>query len=59
MSATVSRHLAILKAAGIVEDEKRGSLVYYRLAVRCILQFFKCAEVVMKRNAAERRKVWE
>jgi DNA-binding transcriptional ArsR family regulator len=28
---TVSRHLSQLKAAGILEDEKRGSQVFYRL----------------------------
>ena len=27
----VSRHLAVLRAAGIVEDRRKGSWVYYRL----------------------------
>jgi ArsR family transcriptional regulator len=43
---TVSRHLSLLKAAGILTDEKRGSLVYYRLRVPCVLNFFKCVEAV-------------
>ena len=43
---TVSRHLAVLKQAGILADEKRGSLVYYRLRVPCVLNFFKCVEAV-------------
>jgi ArsR family transcriptional regulator len=30
--STVSRHMAILKAAGLVESEKRGRWVHYRLA---------------------------
>ena len=29
--ATVSQHLAILKQAGIIEDDKRGKSVFYRL----------------------------
>ena len=29
--STVSKHLTILKGVGIVQDEKRGSTVYYRL----------------------------
>ena len=37
--STVSRHLAMLKNAGIIEDEKRGSQVYYNLRVRCVLDF--------------------
>lgn len=45
--STVSKHLSILKAAGIVEDEKRGKQVYYRLKVPCVLNFFHCLEAVL------------
>ena len=30
--STVSRHLAQLKVAGIVQDERRGKMTYYRLS---------------------------
>jgi DNA-binding transcriptional ArsR family regulator len=43
---TVSRHLSQLKSAGILEDEKRGSQVFYRLRVPCVLNFFKCIKAV-------------
>lgn len=43
---TVSRHLSQLKDAGILEDEKRGSQVFYRLRVPCVLNFFKCVQAV-------------
>ena len=46
--STVSRHLAVLKNVGIVEEAKRGLQVYYRLRVRCVLNFFECAESVLK-----------
>ena len=49
--STVSRHLAMLRNAGIIEDEKRGAQVYYRLRVRCVMDFFECVESVMKCNA--------
>jgi ArsR family transcriptional regulator len=45
---TVSRHLRLLKEAGILTDEKRGSLVFYRLRVPCVLNFFKCVEAVQQ-----------
>ena len=45
---TVSRHLSQLKAAGILEDEKRGSQVFYRLRVPCVLNFFKCVQAVQQ-----------
>ncbi|MGZ8900479.1 MAG: ArsR/SmtB family transcription factor [Limisphaerales bacterium] len=43
---TVSRHLGLLRQAGILEDEKRGAQVFYRLRVPCVLNFFKCIEAV-------------
>jgi DNA-binding transcriptional ArsR family regulator len=55
--STVSRHLAMLKNAGIVEDEKRGAQVYYSLRVKCVLNFFECVESVLKCNAKDQQKV--
>jgi len=40
--STVSRHLSILKAAGVIEDEKRGQFIYYRLVLPCVMQFCNC-----------------
>jgi len=55
--STVSRHLAVLKGAGIVQDEKRGSMVYYRLRLECVPQFFSCVESVMKCNAEDQQRL--
>jgi len=55
--STVSRHLAMLKEAGIIEDEKRGAQVYYRLRMTCVLSFFDCVEAVLQRSAKERMKL--
>jgi len=49
--STVSRHLLVMKNAGLVSDDKRGTSVYYRLRVPCILGFFNCVEQVLKLNA--------
>jgi ArsR family transcriptional regulator len=43
---TVSRHLSQLRHAGLVDDEKRGAQVFYRLRVPCVLNFFKCIQAV-------------
>jgi len=48
--STVSKHLAILKQAGVVVDEKRGKQVFYRLKVPCILNFMPCIEEVIQAN---------
>lgn len=45
--STISKHLRILKEAGVVEDEKRGKQVFYRLKMPCILNFFHCIESVI------------
>jgi ArsR family transcriptional regulator len=55
--STVSRHLAILKGVGIIEDDKRGAQVYYRLRVRCVLNFFECVESVLKCNAKDQQRL--
>ncbi len=51
--STVSKHLSLLKGAGLVEDDKRGTQVYYRLKATCVLNFFGCLESVMQINARE------
>jgi len=55
--STVSRHLALLKNVGIVEDERRGAQVYYRLRVQCVLNFFECVESVMRCSARDHQKM--
>lgn len=55
--STVSKHLAILKNAGIVNDNKRGSQVFYSLRVPCVLNFFACVESVIKSTAKEQMQL--
>jgi len=55
--STVSRHLALLKGAGLIADEKRGQMVFYRLRVQCILSFFDCIESVMACNAKRHQEL--
>jgi DNA-binding transcriptional ArsR family regulator len=49
--STVSKHLSILKSAGIIAGRKRGNQVFYRLRVPCILDFFRCVESVLEGSA--------
>lgn len=42
--STVSKHLTVLRAAGLVESFKRGNFVYYRLLRRCVLRFMACLD---------------
>jgi DNA-binding transcriptional ArsR family regulator len=54
--STVSKHLSVLKSAGVIQDDKRGLQVYYRLKMPCILRFFDCVGEVLEANAKEQ---WE
>jgi ArsR family transcriptional regulator len=56
-TSTVSKHLSVLRAAGIVQDEKRGLQVWYTLKVPCILSFFGCVEKVQRLSAKEQLAV--
>ena len=51
--STVSKHLTVLKQAGIVDDDKRGKQVFYRLKVPCVLNFINCIEEVIRTQAEE------
>lgn len=51
--STISKHLSVLKQAGVVDDEKRGKQVYYRLKVPCILKYMSCVEAVIKASVKE------
>jgi len=57
--STVSKHLAVLRNAGIVQDDKRGLQVYYRLRCPCITNFFGCVETVMEATAKEQLALFE
>ncbi|MFH1566835.1 MAG: metalloregulator ArsR/SmtB family transcription factor [Gemmatimonadota bacterium] len=52
-TSTVSKHLSLLKAAGLVQDEKRGTMVYYHLRIRCALGFLDCVESMVRSVAEE------
>lgn len=51
--STVSKHLSLMKSAGIVADRKEGLKVYYRLRVPCVLRFFDCVEAVLRANSED------
>ena len=57
--STVSKHLSVLKNAGIVRDEKRGSKIFYYLKTRCVLNFFSCVESVLKSSTREQARLIE
>ena len=39
---TISRHLSILKDAGVITDRREGKSIYYRLTCPCIKKMLEC-----------------
>jgi ArsR family transcriptional regulator len=42
--STISKHLTILRAVGLVERDKRGLQVFYSLKMPCTLGFVECVD---------------
>ena len=42
--STISKHLTVLKNAGIVETYKQGNFVFYHLTLQCVSTFIHCLE---------------
>ncbi|GEM_PF-427219 len=67
-TSTVSKHLSVMKNAGVLLDEKRGNMVYYSLACPCVTEAvahitpllerrFRHYGDILKRKGPPRRRV--
>ena len=45
---TLSKHLSVMKRAGLLVCEKRGLCVYYRIACPCFAEFFRCIDLIAR-----------
>jgi ArsR family transcriptional regulator len=53
--STVSKHLLVLKEAGIVSSKKDGSDMIYKLEVPCVIDFFSCVTAVIESNVKKQQ----
>ena len=42
--STTSRHLDVLREAGVVSSDKRGQKIFYRLELACVPDFIACLD---------------
>lgn len=56
--STVSKHLALLRDAGIVTDERRGNMVFYALRACCVPEFLECLEMLVWQNVERQIATW-
>jgi ArsR family transcriptional regulator len=55
--SNVSRHLAVMVNAGLLEYRKEGLKVIYSLKCKCLTDFFACVVKVVKQQAKENEKL--
>ena len=55
--SNVSRHLAVMVNAGVLDYRKEGLKVIYKLKTPCILDFFSCVTAVLKQQAKDNQKL--
>ena len=46
--STVSKHLSLLRQAGIVASRREGKQIYYRLETPCLLSMLTCIETALE-----------
>ena len=55
--STVSKHLTVMRRAGVLISDKRGLNIYYQLACPCFTDFFRCVDLIAEpRRAAAKTK---
>lgn len=54
--STVSKHLLVLKEAGIVSSRKSHADMIYTLEVPCVTEFFGCVTAVIESNVKRQQR---
>jgi ArsR family transcriptional regulator len=52
--STTSRHLEVLRAAGVVAGDKRGQKIFYRLELDCVAHFIDCLDKANRSRVSSR-----
>ena len=52
---TLSKHLALMRRAGLLQCEKRGVNVFYQIACPCFLEFFRCIDLIKLNQSLQKR----
>jgi ArsR family transcriptional regulator len=53
--STVSKHLAVLRSAGLVTGRRRGATTYYRIACPCLAPLLESLGGVLRANLQAQR----
>lgn len=42
--STTSKHLDVLREAGVISSEKRAQKIFYRIELACVAEFIRCLD---------------
>ena len=48
--STISKHLSVLRNAGIVDIDKRGKQIFYHLTMPCLLSSIACIDSLLDKQ---------
>ena len=54
-----SKHVAMLRDAGLLDSRKEGALVFYRVSTPCLVEFFKCLDRSISHSIKSRQGILE
>ncbi len=49
--STTSRHLTLMRNAGLLRSRREGNQIFYALRVPCVMKTFGCIEAVLREDA--------
>lgn len=55
--STVSRHLSVMRSAGLLSSRREGNQIFYELRVPCVMKTFACIEAVLREDARAAQKL--
>jgi len=47
--STISKHLSVLRNAGVVDSVRKGNQIIYRLKLRCVLNLAACSNFTKRK----------
>ena len=51
--STISKHLQVMKAAGLLEQRREKKHMFYSLRVPCIMNFMGCIDEIIRKDLAD------
>jgi DNA-binding transcriptional ArsR family regulator len=55
--STISRHLSVMRAAGLLSTRREGNQIFYDLRVPCVMKTLACIEAVLREDARTAQKL--